>query len=49
MVMVMQWALRMGMLMEMDLETLESAMMEMVMHWALRMGMLMGMDLGELE
>ena len=49
MVMVMQWALRMGMLMGMDLEDLEVVLMEMVMHWALPMGMLMGMDLGELE
>ena len=47
--MVMQWALRMGMLMGMDLEDLEVVLMEMVMHWAVRMGMLMGMDLGALE
>ena len=32
MLMVMQWALRMGMLMGMDLGELESVMMEMVMH-----------------
>ena len=47
--MVMQWALRMGMLMGMDLEDLERVMMETVIHWALPMGMLMGMDLEELE